>query len=380
MPTVIGVLRPMILLPATLTTGLTTDELSAILSHELAHIRRYDLWMNLLQRIIESLLFFHPVVWFLSHRLSAEREICCDDLVIRSGHQPMNYAGALLRMAELCAGVSSQNSLSLAATSGGTSLLEHRVLRLIHETPSTRLSLDRKGLLVLVSGLIATLVIALSLSKPQQAATEGVANTANAVTNPDPVPAPQAAAANPDEPEEPRTEPISISGRVLDVNQTPLAGVRVFVVSSRYGAYKHLADTVSKQDGHYEFSDVQLPIVPVEMFSQRKFVGAFEVFAISDAHVSPGGHPDHSCPTVSHLDRRLSMAIWRHRSRRTFRSGFPSEFFSGDEIEMDLVFDKPPRCDFASLMTKANPSRTHAFDFGMPSRFPIRPGTILVAG
>jgi beta-lactamase regulating signal transducer with metallopeptidase domain len=148
-PTVIGVLRPMILLPATLTTGLTTEELSAILSHEMAHIRRYDLWMNLLQRIIESLLFFHPVVWFLSRRLSAEREICCDDLVIHSGHQPMNYAGALLRMAELCTGVSPQNSLSLAATSGGTSLLEHRVMRLIHKSPSTRLSLDRKPVLLL---------------------------------------------------------------------------------------------------------------------------------------------------------------------------------------------------------------------------------------
>ncbi len=159
-PTVIGVLRPMILLPATLTTGLTTEELSAILSHELAHIRRYDLWMNLLQRIIESLLFFHPVVWYLSRRLSAEREICCDDLVIRSGHQPMNYAGALLRMAELCAGVSPRNSLALAATSGGTSLLEHRVLRLIHKSPSTQLSLDRKGLLVLVGSLTLLTAIA----------------------------------------------------------------------------------------------------------------------------------------------------------------------------------------------------------------------------
>ena len=96
-PTVIGVLRPMIFLPATLMTGLSPDEFSAILSHELAHIRRYDLWMNLLQRVIESVLFFHPVIWLLSRRLSAEREICCDDLVVRSGHEPMNYAGALLR-------------------------------------------------------------------------------------------------------------------------------------------------------------------------------------------------------------------------------------------------------------------------------------------
>ncbi len=343
-PTVIGVLRPMILLPATLTTGLTTDELSAILSHELAHIRRYDLWMNLLQRIIESLLFFHPVVWLLSRRLSAEREICCDDLVIRSGRQPMNYAGALLRMAELCAGISPQNSLSLAATSGGTSLLEHRVLRLIHETPSARLSLDRKGLLVLVSGLIATLVFALSPSKPQQAATVGVAKTANAVINPDPVPATHAAATNPDESEEPRTELISITGSVLDVNQTPLAGVRVFVVSSQYGVYKNLADTVSKEDGSYEFSNVELPIVLDEMFGRSESVGAFEVFAISDAHgftwrasraFLPDSKPSRSTMIDGDIEAQIETEFPAPDS--------PSEFFSGDDIEMDLVFDKPTK-------------------------------------
>ena len=164
-PTVIGVLRPMILLPATLTTSLTTEELSAILSHELAHIRRYDLWMNLLQRIIESLLFFHPVVWFLSQRLSAEREICCDDLVVSSGHHPMNYAGSLLRMAELCAGVSPQNTISLAATSGGASLLEHRVLRLIQQTPSTRLHLSGKGLFALASMTLLALAAFAPISR-----------------------------------------------------------------------------------------------------------------------------------------------------------------------------------------------------------------------
>ena len=343
-PTVIGVLRPMILLPATLTTGLTTDELSAILSHELAHIRRYDLWMNLLQRIIESLLFFHPVVWFLSHRLSAEREICCDDLVIRSGHQPMNYAGALLRMAELCAGISPQNSLSLAATSGGTSLLEHRVLRLIHKSPSTRLSLDRKGLFVLVSCLIATLVFALSPPKPRQAATQRDPNTASAVTNPNPVPAPQAAATSPDESEEPRTEPISITGRVLDVKQNLLAGVRVFVVSSQHGAFRNLAETVSKEDGSYEFSNVKLPIILDEMFGRRESVGAFEVFAISDAYgftwrASRRFLPD----TKAHRSRMIAEDIDVELKTAFPTPDSPAEFFGGDEIEMDLVFDKPTK-------------------------------------
>jgi len=94
-PTVLGVLHPMVLLPGALMTGLTPDDLAAIVRHELAHIRRYDLWMNLLQRVIESLLFFHPVVWFISRRLNAEREVCCDDLVVSSGCEPMPLCGGL---------------------------------------------------------------------------------------------------------------------------------------------------------------------------------------------------------------------------------------------------------------------------------------------
>ncbi|MEZ6124206.1 MAG: M56 family metallopeptidase [Planctomycetaceae bacterium] len=153
-PTVIGVLRPMILLPATLTTGLSVDELSAILSHEMAHIRRYDLWMNLLQRIVESVLFFHPVIWLLSRRISAEREICCDDLVIRSGHERMDYAGALLHMAELCAMRRTQNVTGVAATGRSESLLESRIIRLIQPPPATRLHLTRPGMLALLTLLM----------------------------------------------------------------------------------------------------------------------------------------------------------------------------------------------------------------------------------
>ncbi len=245
-PTVIGVLRPMILLPATLTTGLTTDELSAILSHELAHIRRYDLWMNLLQRIIESLLFFHPVVWLLSHRLSAEREICCDDLVIRSGHQPMNYAGALLRMAELCAGISLQNAVSLAATSGGTNLLVHRVLRLIHQSPSTRLSLGRKGLLVLVGSLILLTAIVepstrLVFCDESNQATAVIAADEQSAKSPDRPSennrVPKAASMSVEEggtldrETDPKVETIRF--KVIDENGLPASGVSVFFNCAR---------------------------------------------------------------------------------------------------------------------------------------------------
>lgn len=131
-------------------TGLTPDEFAAIISHEFAHVRRYDLWVNLLQRIIESLLFFHPVVWFVSRRLSTEREICCDDLVVRAGCAPMNYAGALLRMAELCATTGQLNMATLAATGGKPSLLEHRSERLMNVQKAPHMQLTRVGVLALM--------------------------------------------------------------------------------------------------------------------------------------------------------------------------------------------------------------------------------------
>ncbi|MEP3479260.1 MAG: M56 family metallopeptidase [Fuerstiella sp.] len=154
-PIVIGVLRPMILLPASISTGLSSQELSAIVSHELAHVRRYDLWMNLLQRLIESLLFFHPVVWFLSRRLSTEREICCDDMVVRSGHPPMDYAGALLRMAELCVSTNKSQLASLAAAGHSTAELERRIQRLMNIKSQSRLRLTSAGVVAVAALLIA---------------------------------------------------------------------------------------------------------------------------------------------------------------------------------------------------------------------------------
>ncbi len=158
-PTVLGVLRPMVLLPVPVMTGLTPDDFAAIIRHELAHIRRYDSWMNLLQRVIESLLFFHPVVWFISRQLNAEREVCCDDLVVSSGYEPTHYAGALLRMAELCAISRQPGALALAATGDKTPLLERRIERLMNWGNTPRLQLTRAGMAGLLMTLVSLIVV-----------------------------------------------------------------------------------------------------------------------------------------------------------------------------------------------------------------------------
>ena len=100
-PTVIGWLRPVILLPAACLAGLTPAQLEAILAHELAHIRRHDYLINLLQNAVETLLFYHPAVWWVSRRMREEREHCCDDLAVKICGDAIGYARALATLEEM---------------------------------------------------------------------------------------------------------------------------------------------------------------------------------------------------------------------------------------------------------------------------------------
>ena len=84
-PMVIGWLRPTLLLPAALITTLTPKEIDALLAHELGHIRRHDYVVHFVQQLIETLLFYHPVVWWISHQTNLQREYCCDDIATEVG-------------------------------------------------------------------------------------------------------------------------------------------------------------------------------------------------------------------------------------------------------------------------------------------------------
>jgi beta-lactamase regulating signal transducer with metallopeptidase domain len=100
-PTVIGWLRPVVLLPAATLTGLSTEQMEMILAHELAHIRRNDFFVNLMQAVVETLLFYHPAVWWISNRIRVERENCCDDVAVAVSGNALVYARALTRLEEL---------------------------------------------------------------------------------------------------------------------------------------------------------------------------------------------------------------------------------------------------------------------------------------
>ena len=99
-PAVIGWFRPVVFLPVTALSGLSEDQLQAVIAHELAHIQRLDPFVNVFQVGVETLLFYHPAVWWLNKRIRAEREHCCDDVAVALCGNAVEYARALTLMEE----------------------------------------------------------------------------------------------------------------------------------------------------------------------------------------------------------------------------------------------------------------------------------------
>lgn len=128
-PTAIGWLRPMILIPASALTGLTPRQFEAIIAHELAHIRRYDYLVNLIQTAVEILLFYHPAVWWVSRQARIEREHCCDDVAVEACGDVLTYARALSEIEELR---NTTPRLVMAANGG---VLLARIQRLLGAAP-----------------------------------------------------------------------------------------------------------------------------------------------------------------------------------------------------------------------------------------------------
>jgi len=138
-PMLFGWIKPVVLLPAAVALGFPRHQIELILAHELGHLRRYDHLVNLAQALLETLLFYHPVVHWISREVRNERELCCDELVLQlTSGEPREYARTLASLEELrhVAG-----SLALAANGG--ELLE-RVRRIVG-MPAPRLSVERRA-------------------------------------------------------------------------------------------------------------------------------------------------------------------------------------------------------------------------------------------
>jgi beta-lactamase regulating signal transducer with metallopeptidase domain len=124
-PAVIGFIKPVILIPVSVFTGIEGKYIEAIVLHELAHIKRYDYFFNIIQIIIETLGFFHPAVWWISNRIRKERENCCDDFAVKITGDKLVYVKSLVKLEEM-----RQDSSFMMAANGGNLL--DRVSRILN--------------------------------------------------------------------------------------------------------------------------------------------------------------------------------------------------------------------------------------------------------
>ncbi|MDT7543011.1 MAG: hypothetical protein QOE33_2915 [Acidobacteriota bacterium] len=158
-PTLVGWLRPVILLPACALAGLTPSQLEAVIAHELAHVRRHDYLVNLLQSFVETLLFYHPAARWVSRRVRQEREHACDEMAVEATGDVLSYARTLAALEQLRREPARASRLALAANGG--SLME-RIQRLLRvQTVATTTTSHRAPLAAV---LVASLALASALA------------------------------------------------------------------------------------------------------------------------------------------------------------------------------------------------------------------------
>ncbi|ADI13421.1 peptidase M56 BlaR1 [Truepera radiovictrix DSM 17093] len=261
-PLVLGVLRPLVVLPVSALTGVPAAQLSAVLLHELAHIRRYDPLVNLLQCLLETLLFYHPAVWWISRAVRREREACCDDLAVAVCGDARLYARALVGLEALR---QREPALALAATD--KPLLE-RVRRLLGMESDVR---SAPSLLTVLLVVTLSLGVGLFLTLQPAVAQEEAPSTSLQVAEDETV----------------------VTGRVLWQGE-PVAGVRLELHSRLEldddgvccREPRVLASTTSDEDGTYTFR-----VSAARAFTIWAYPPTSDYLPVGYDHVSTPGIP-----------------------------------------------------------------------------------------
>ena len=162
-PVLVGVVRPLILLPAAAMSGWSAAQFEMVLLHELAHVRRWDNLVNLIQRLIESVLFFHPAVWIVSGWVRKEREHCCDEIVVRQTGQARLYVDTLLTLS-----TPPNVPVPRMAMAMARGHLVARVMRIL-EFGADRHPMKMPLSLLVLTGVLLIMPVGLVLSRAQQA-------------------------------------------------------------------------------------------------------------------------------------------------------------------------------------------------------------------
>ena len=165
-PMVVGWLSPVVIVPLSALTMLSPEQVRLVLVHELAHIRRYDHVVNILQVLIETVLFYHPVVWWMSHQARLEREHCCDDAAVRWGGDAVAFVRALTELET----TRTRSRAVLALNHGGS--LMNRITRILGTGPSDHHRLGNGSLRTLAALTAGTVVAAAGIANAAMRASE----------------------------------------------------------------------------------------------------------------------------------------------------------------------------------------------------------------
>ncbi len=157
-PAVVGVVWPVIMVPVSMMTGVPTDQWRIIIAHELAHIRRWDPLIGLVQMVIESLLFFNPSVWWLSKKIRLEREACCDAIAAHVCGQPVSVARTLVEVAAAILRPVPAPAMAFSEPSQEGDLSD-RVRRLVDPHRAPRLKISWISVMLIIVALATTLVL-----------------------------------------------------------------------------------------------------------------------------------------------------------------------------------------------------------------------------
>jgi hypothetical protein len=146
----------MVLLPCTVVSQVNITEIRQVLRHELAHVARYDDWTNLIQHVVQAILFFHPSVWWINRQLSLEREIACDDQVLQQCGRPQEYA---LTLTIVASHLRQRTPMLAPGVSNSNSQLQQRIHMILntHRNASPRLAKGRTTMIISAAALLALL-------------------------------------------------------------------------------------------------------------------------------------------------------------------------------------------------------------------------------
>ena len=169
MPMTVGSLKPLIILPPDLAGDLSQSEFESVVAHELAHIKRWDYLTNLLQRVVQAYLFFHPAVWFISKQLMIERELACDDWAVKTC-EPRRYASCLTKLVEALNESKPHMAVRVAATGiggiiFGKHVISRRVEMILNRDRNATTAVSKPALLYAI-GLVVMFVAVCSLISP----------------------------------------------------------------------------------------------------------------------------------------------------------------------------------------------------------------------